>query len=155
MFGKQSKNEVSMGLSGSTSTTLISKNTEVVGDIHFSGTLHIEGTLRGNVYVKDGGDAHLEVAENGAVEGQITVPTVRVNGRVAGDIHAVKHVELAAKAQVEGNVHYKLIEMVKGAQVNGNLVYSGDEVKQKSKSADTGTSEPVAASSSKAAAGAL
>jgi cytoskeletal protein CcmA (bactofilin family) len=25
---------------------------------------------------------------------------------------------------VEGNVHYQLIEMVKGSQVNGNLVYS-------------------------------
>lgn len=153
MFGKQSKNEVSMGLSGGTSTTLISKNTEVVGDIHFSGTLHVEGTLRGNIHVKDGGDAHLEVAENGRVEGQITVPTVRINGRVVGDIHAVKHVELAAKAEVEGNVHYKLIEMVKGAQVNGNLVYSGEEAKQKSKGADPAAEAAV--KSSKATAGAL
>jgi cytoskeletal protein CcmA (bactofilin family) len=152
MFGKQSKNEVSMGLSGSTSTTLISKNTEVVGDIHFSGTLHIEGTLRGNIHVKDGSDAHLEVAENGTVEGQITVPTVRINGRIVGDIHASKHVELAAKAEVEGNVHYKLIEMVKGAQVNGSLVYSGEESKQRSKSAEVDSDAPPAASKSTAGA---
>ena len=128
-----------MGLSGSTSTTLISKNTEVVGDIHFTGTLHIEGTLRGNVYVSDGNDAHLEVADNGKVEGQITVPTVRINGRVIGDIHSSKHVELAAKAEVDGNVHYKLIEMVKGAQVNGNLLYTADEAKQKA----GGTARPA------------
>lgn len=141
-----------MGLSGSTSTTLISKNTEVVGDIHFSGTLHIEGTLRGNIFVTDGNDAHLEVAENGKVEGQITVPTVRINGRVAGDIHASKHVELAAKAEVDGNVHYRLIEMVKGAQVNGNLVYTAEEAKQKSGSSGslTGKSD-IAGSNSPAA----
>ncbi|MGQ9425376.1 bactofilin family protein [Gilvimarinus sp. DZF01] len=130
MFGKSSKNEVSMGLSNSASTTLISKNTEVVGDIHFSGTLHVEGTLRGNIYVKDGDDAHLDVAENGRVEGEIVVPTVRINGAVVGDIHSSKHVELAAKAAVDGNVHYKLIEMVKGAQVNGSLLYSPEESKK-------------------------
>ncbi|WP_369809176.1 polymer-forming cytoskeletal protein [Oceanicoccus sp. KOV_DT_Chl] len=48
-----------------------------------------------------------------------------INGEVLGDVHCDQHVELAAKASVEGNVHYNLIEMVKGAQLNGNLVYAG------------------------------
>lgn len=144
-----------MGLSGSASTTLISKNTEVVGDIHFSGTLHIEGTLRGNIHVKDGSDAHLEVAENGRVEGQITVQTVRVNGRVVGDIYSSKHVELAAKAEVDGNVHYKLIEMVKGAQVNGKLVYSGEDAGKKAKPAVALSEAKTATAESKSSAGSL
>lgn len=118
-----------MGLASGASTTLIAKNTEVVGDIHFSGTLHIEGTLKGNIYVKDGADAHLDIAEGGKVEGQINVSTVRINGRVIGDIFTTKHIELAAKAEVDGNVHYKLIEMVKGAQVNGSLVYGAEQSK--------------------------
>lgn len=126
-----------MGLASGASTTLIAKNTEVVGDIHFSGTLHIEGTLKGNVYAKDGADAHLDIAEGGCVEGQINVSTVRINGRVLGDIHTTKHIELAAKAEVEGNVHYKLIEMVKGAQVNGSLVY-GSEAEKNSPAAKPG-----------------
>jgi cytoskeletal protein CcmA (bactofilin family) len=154
MFRKFNKEEVSMGLSGSTSTTLISKNTEVVGDIHFSGTLHIEGVLRGNVYAKDGGEAHLEVAESGKVEGQMTVPTVRINGRVTGDIHSSKLVELAAKAEVDGNVHYKLIEMVKGAQVNGNFVYSGPDADTVAKPAtvlDTARSAETTENSASAA----
>ena len=126
-----------MALTGSTGTTLISKNTEVVGDIHFTGELHIEGTLRGNIFVKDSGDAFLDVAENGVVEGQITVSRVRINGNVVGDVFSDKHVELAAKAVVEGNVNYHLIEMVKGAQVNGSLVYSGENAKKKSTSQPT------------------
>lgn len=123
-----------MGLSGTT-TTLISKNTEVVGDIHFTGELHIEGKLRGNILVKDGGDAFLDVTESGVVEGQISVSRVRINGHVMGDVHSNKHIELAAKAVVEGNVHYHLIEMVKGAQVNGSFVYTGEAGKKSQKSA--------------------
>jgi len=120
-----------MGITGGAGTTLISKNTEVVGDIHFTGELHIEGKLRGNILVKDGGDAFLDVAENGVVEGQIRVSRVRINGHVLGDVFSDKHVELAAKAVVEGNVNYHLIEMVKGAQVNGSLVYSGESGSKK------------------------
>lgn len=132
-----------MGISG-TSTTLISKNTEVVGDIHFTGTLHIEGKLRGNVIAKDGSDAHLDIAEKGLIEGQIDVPTVRINGRVIGDVFSGKHVELSAKAEVEGNVHYHLIEMVKGAQVNGSFVYTGagDKAKKQQKPSNP-TEEPL------------
>ena len=50
---------------------------------------------------------------------------VIINGNVKGDVHCSDHVELAGKANVDGNVHYNLIEMVKGAQLNGNLVYAG------------------------------
>ena len=50
-----------------------------------------------------------------------------------------------AKAVVEGNVHYQLIEMVKGSQVNGNLVYddgesSAKEASKTSAGADAGES---------------
>ena len=108
--------------------TLISKGTRIVGDIHFSGDLQIEGTVQGNIVVESGGDAKLVVADKGVVEGEIRVPRVVINGKVVGNVYSGKHVELAAKAVVEGNVHYQLIEMVKGAQVNGSLVY-GESVK--------------------------
>ena len=121
MFGKKNK---SMGGFASGSTTLLYKSTEIVGDIHFSGNLEVEGIVRGNIVADD--DARVRVMEKGLVEGEVTAPNIVINGRVVGNVHSSKHVELAAKAVVEGNVHYKLIEMVKGAQVNGNLVFSAD-----------------------------
>ncbi len=121
MFGKK---ETSTSFSAG-STTLISKNTEVVGDIKFSGNLMVEGSVNGNIYSVDGADAHARVLDNGIVEGEIRVPTIVINGTVNGDVYSEKHIELASKAVVNGNVHYELIEMVKGAQVNGNLVFSG------------------------------
>lgn len=112
--------------------TLISRSARIVGDLHFSGDLQIEGKIVGNVIVEAGQDAKVVVAETGSVEGEIHVPVAVINGHVKGDIHASKHVELAAKAVVIGSVHYHLIEMVKGAQVNGNLIYR-DSSKEGSK----------------------
>lgn len=122
MFGKKDK---TMGGFASGSTTLLSKSTEVIGDMHFTGNLEVEGIVRGNVIAN--GDARVRIMEKGLVEGEISAPNVVINGRVVGDVYSSKHVELAANAVVEGNVHYQLIEMVKGAQVNGSLVYSADK----------------------------
>lgn len=146
MFGKK---ETSASFSAG-STTLVSKNTQIVGDINFSGNLMIEGKITGNIYVSSGSDAHARVLEKGVVEGEIRVPTIVINGTVNGDVYSDKHVELAAKAIVNGNVHYSLIEMVKGAKVNGNLVYSAQSSSAKpTSSANAGQSEKVAASLAK------
>jgi len=107
----------------STSTTLIAKDTEIFGDIKFSGSLEIEGHIVGNITANPGSDSSVRILENGQVEGDIQVPKAAVNGDVKGNIRSAV-VELAARANIEGNVHYEALEMVKGAQVNGNLVYS-------------------------------
>ena len=61
----------------------------------------------------------------------LRVPNVVVNGKVVGDIYADKHIELAAKAEIKGNVFYNTIEMVMGSRVDGKLVHfkNGKEVK--------------------------
>ena len=105
-------------------TTMIAKGTVVNGDVHFEGGLLVEGTIKGNVRAEDGTDALLRLSEAGSIEGEIHVPNVVINGKVAGDVHSSGHVELAAKATVNGNVHYHLIEMVMGSQVNGALVHA-------------------------------
>lgn len=120
MWGKKGS-----AMAFSNNHTLISRGTKVVGDLHFTGDLQIEGTVEGNIIADSGNDAKLVVAEKGSVQGEIRVPMVIINGNVTGNVFSSKHVELAAKAVVEGNVHYQLIEMIKGAQVNGSLVYSG------------------------------
>lgn len=114
-----------MAFQAGNSTTLISKDSEIVGDIKFTGDLEIQGVVRGNIVAKSDSGATVRVVEGGRVEGEIHSPKIIVNGEVSGDIHSAEHVELAAKANVAGNVNYNLIEMVKGAQVNGSLVYAG------------------------------
>lgn len=118
MFGSSSKNPAASG----PAHTLISRQTEIMGDLRFTGELIVEGKIKGNVYADDDSGALIRIAETGVVEGEIWVPTAVVNGLVKGDLHSSKHLELAAKSVVMGNVFYNLIEMVMGSEVNGSLL---------------------------------
>lgn len=102
--------------------TLIGQNSELIGDITFSGGLHVDGMVKGNIYAEPDSGSTLSVSERGFIEGDVEVPNVVLNGAVNGDVHVAEHIELAEKARVTGNVYYKLIEMVRGAEVNGSLV---------------------------------
>jgi cytoskeletal protein CcmA (bactofilin family) len=119
MFSKNEEIEVD----SSPADTLVSRTTEIVGDIHFSGELIVEGRIKGNVYAEDDSSAVIRIAESGSVEGEICVPSSIINGLVQGDVRSTKHIELAKKAVVAGNVYYNLIEMVMGSEVNGNLMH--------------------------------
>lgn len=99
--------------------SFIAPNTEVMGDIRFTGGLHVEGKITGNV-ISDDGALHV----HGEVVGEIRVPHVVINGLVQGNVHAAEHIELATKAVVHGNVYYKTMEMMLGAQVNGSLLHT-------------------------------
>lgn len=116
MLGKRKKFNISK------IDTLIGAETEIRGDLHFTGGLHVDGRIKGNV-VADG-DAVLMLSERGSIEGEVRVPNIILNGTVTGDVHAAERAELASKARVRGNVFYQLIEMVVGAEVNGKLVHS-------------------------------
>lgn len=105
------------------STTLIAKDTEIFGDIKFSGSLEVEGAIVGNITANPSAEASVRVLENGNVEGDLQAPKMMINGYVKGNVFA-GNIELAAKAKVEGNVHYESIEMVKGSQVNGSLLFA-------------------------------
>ncbi|MEE8057722.1 MAG: polymer-forming cytoskeletal protein [Pseudomonadales bacterium] len=130
-----------MAFHSSNSTTLISKGSEISGDIKFSGDLEIQGLVHGNIVATADNSAVVRVVDGGRVEGEIHCPKIIINGQVQGDVHSGEHVELAAKANVVGNVYYNLIEMVKGAQVNGNLVYAGTVKKVAKVEAVTGNSQ--------------
>ena len=106
--------------------TLVATNCELVGDVHFSDHLVVNGTIKGNIYAQSGSKAKVDISEKGRVTGEIRVPNVLVNGKVFGDIRSDKHIELSAKAEVKGNVYYHLIEMVKGSKVDGHLVHLFD-----------------------------
>ena len=121
MWGKGKKMAIHKG----NSTTLISKDSEIIGDIKFCGDLEIQGLVRGNIMASNDNGSSIRLVDGGRVEGDIHAPRVIINGEIKGDVHSGEHVELAANARVEGNVHYTLIEMVKGAQINGSLVYAG------------------------------
>lgn len=102
--------------------TIIGQQTKIDGNITINGGLHIDGAIRGNIVAEPGSDSVLTVSEHGSIDGDVHVQTVILNGSVSGDIHSEERIELAARAKVNGDVHYNMIEMAMGAEVNGNLV---------------------------------
>ncbi len=116
MFGRKSHME-------SRVDTLVGPNSKVHGDIVFSGRCHVDGVVKGSVSADLESSSALSIAEDGSVEGGVTVPYVLLNGLVKGDVIASQHVELGPTARVFGNVYYNLIEMAIGAEINGKLVH--------------------------------
>jgi len=106
--------------------TIIGQNTRFEGDMRFSGGLHIDGKLKGNITADSESDAVLTISEQGSVSGDVRVPNLVLNGSVIGDVYVTERLEMASHAKVSGNVFYNLLEMAMGAEVNGKLVHRAE-----------------------------
>src|SRR5258708_13945035 len=103
--------------------TLIGAGTRINGYVEFSGGLHLDGYISGNVSSEPSTDAILSVSEQGGIEGSVSVPNVILNGIVKGDIDATRRLEMGEKARVLGNRRYSAIETAMRAQINGTLLH--------------------------------
>lgn len=123
MFGS------SKGKKNANIDSLIGGKTKLHGDVYFTGGLHVDGTIEGNVIANDE-HSMLTTSEQARIEGNVKVHHIILNGEVIGDVYALQHIELAAHARVTGNVYYNIIEMTMGAEVNGNLIHTTDSGNQ-------------------------
>lgn len=104
--------------------TIIGEGTNIHGDLHFAGGLHVQGNIKGNVSADADTPSALTVDEQGNIEGDVRVPNILINGTINGDVYATQRVELASKARITGNVYYTLLEMAMGSEVNGQLLHT-------------------------------
>jgi len=107
--------------------TLIGKASRVHGDLEFTGGLHLDGSIAGNVRADPSEGSSLSISETGSIEGNVEADNVMLNGTVRGDILARERVVLGATASVQGNVYYGVIEMTLGAQIMGKLTRVSDK----------------------------
>jgi cytoskeletal protein CcmA (bactofilin family) len=126
MFGSKDSNKLQNRID-----CLIGAGATIEGNIIFSGGLRVDGRVRGNVIAADGKPGTLVLSEQAQIEGEIRVSHVVINGTVVGPVHAAEYVELQAKANVTGDVHYKTLEIQLGAVVQGRLVYQSDGKSEK------------------------
>ena len=143
MFGKKK------GFNTARIDTLVGQGSVINGDLVFSGGLHVDGKINGNVIAEEGSTAILILSEFGRIEGEVKVPNMVLNGEIVGDVYGSTRVELAPKSRVKGSVYYNLIEMAIGAEVNGGLVHQpqGDQLpkrlEDKSAKPGHGNGEPL------------
>ena len=101
--------------------TVIGHGTGLVGDLHFEGSIHIDGRVQGKVVGAEEARSTLVLSDRGSIHGDVRVVNAVINGRIDGDVHVSGHVELAPHARIHGSLHYHLMEMAPGAMVNGRL----------------------------------
>lgn len=106
----------------STIDTLIGVTTEMKGDISFSGGLRIDGKVKGNITARSDDNSTLVLSENAMVTGDVSVPHMIVNGKIKGNVRSAERLELQPKAEVNGDITYKVLEIAAGAQLNGNMI---------------------------------
>lgn len=106
--------------------TLIGAKTDLKGDIAFSGGLRIDGKIKGNVTATEGaGNSTLVLSEHAEIVGDVSVPHMIVNGTIRGNVTCIERLELQPKAEIIGDVAYKVLEIASGAVVNGSLKREG------------------------------
>lgn len=98
---------------------------EIVGDVSFSGELHLQGRINGNVVAPGESTAALYVQPRSEVVGEIRAPNLVIAGKVSGDIFSTRRLTVKANAEVVGNIHYSEMLIEEGASINGTLVALG------------------------------
>lgn len=101
--------------------TLVGVQTVITGDITFSGGLHIDGELHGDI-TSDDTSSLLIVGKNAKIIGNINVHRAVVNGIIVGKMYVSDHLELGEHAVIQGDVHYNLLELAVGSQIRGLLI---------------------------------
>lgn len=101
--------------------SLIAHGTQITGNVHFTEGLRVDGEVMGNLIAIEGHTSILVISETAKISGEIQADHVIINGKIMGPVHARELLELQPKAQIEGDVHYKALEMHQGATIAGLL----------------------------------
>ena len=103
--------------------SLIGAGTRIVGDVHFTGGLRVDGEIDGSIIATPGKPSTLVLSEHARVNGEVNVTHLVVNGEVTGPVNVAEYLELQSKSKVIGDVHYKTLEIQLGAVIEGRLVH--------------------------------
>ncbi len=112
MFGKKKQPPV---------RSLIDKGTQIRGDLMFTDGMRVDGNVVGNIRANEDTNSLIVIGESAVIEGDVYSDHVIINGKVLGHVHAFELLELQPKAQIEGDVSYKALEMHQGAVISGQL----------------------------------
>ncbi len=109
--------------------SLIGVGTRIEGNVSFTGGLRVDGEICGNVSAQADDASTLVLSEKARIDGEIRVSHLVVNGTVNGPVFAEQSLELQAHSRINGDVHYRTLEMHLGAVLDGRLVHESAEAK--------------------------
>lgn len=129
MFGGSRKKQ--RAIENTKLSSLIADNLQIVGDVHFTGGVRIDGRVEGNIYGRPEEKSLIVLSAKGSIVGNARVYDAVINGTVAGDIEVAHFLELQSSAKISGNVRYRQLQMECGAVVDGNLTCIAEEEQER------------------------
>jgi cytoskeletal protein CcmA (bactofilin family) len=104
-------------------TAFLGKGTEFKGVLSFEGTIRVDGKLDGEVISKD-----TLIAGDGAfLQGEISVGTIILSGKIVGNINAIQKVHLLSPASVQGNIKTPKLIIEEGVTLDGKCEMAGEK----------------------------
>ena len=96
-------------------TSHVNEGTEIEGKVTFTGTVLLNGRVRGEIVSND----TLVVGEKGVINATIRSGVVEVAGEVVGNITASERIELHPSCRVYGDIEAPVVTIDEGALLEG------------------------------------
>lgn len=97
-------------------TAFLDEASEIEGTFTFSGTVMINGKLRGEIHSTD----TLIVGEKGVIQAAIRAGIVLVSGQIVGNVVGLERVELRGSARVSGDIEAPIVVVDEGVMFDGH-----------------------------------
>jgi cytoskeletal protein CcmA (bactofilin family) len=104
-------------------SAFLGKGTAFKGVLSFEGTIRVDGKIEGEVISKD-----TLIAGDGAfLQGEISVGTIILSGKIVGNINASQQVHLLAPANIQGNIKTPKLIIEEGVTFDGKCEMAGEK----------------------------
>ncbi len=108
-------------------STVLASDVEFEGEMSFDEPVLIKGSFRGRI----SSGTSLYIGETANVMADVHAELVSVQGKLKGDIAAVRRLELFSGSQLRGSVVSPDIIMQSGAELNGTVKMESPSVRRK------------------------
>ena len=104
------------------STSLLSKNVNIVGEIQGNEDLHVEGRFKGSIKIT----GNIFVGQTGVVEADVEADNIIIQGKINGNVLARKQLEIQSLGELIGDCSARSIDIKEGAIFEGrsNMIRS-------------------------------
>ena len=101
-------------------TNIIGKGTSINGKVKVLGSIHVDGTIDGNIDVSES----LIIGKSGKVKGEIHTKDCLIGGKVDGNISSDEKVEFQSGSSLKGDIRCKRLVIEEGVVFDGNCIMS-------------------------------
>ncbi len=102
----------------SDSTSRLSRNLKIEGEIRGTENLHIDGRIRGAI--KLNGD--ILIGSSGVVDAEIEAENIVIRGKVSGNVKARQQLEIQPSGKLMGDCTARSIDIKEGAIFEGRSI---------------------------------